>query len=105
METRLEKKRQTEVAEILTSMHTNASAVANVNIPVSSTPSTSVANDTKSTSLYSKPFKLAFYHYLIEEGLKNKELRKEFNKQWRDEDDIARLTKIRTAELFFDSIS
>lgn len=57
------------------------------------------------TSLYCKPYKMALYQYLIEEGLKNPTMRKEFNKAWKEMDEVAVMIKIRNAEMFFDELS
>lgn len=124
METRLGKKNQFEVAKILQSMRTQNSTKA----PMDSLEEPFIekyTNETKtseisneeinkktmidvsllSTSMHSKAYRIAFYHHIVEQGLQDNYLRKEFNKKWTSMDDIARKTKVRNAEVFFDAVS
>ena len=91
----MEKKQKEEISEILQSMSQS---------PVPRPISGQSTMFTPSVSLHSKVYRTVFYRYLIEEGLKNKDLRKKFNKEWLSVDDISRKTKINDAEMFFDSI-
>jgi len=120
METRLGKKNQFEVAKILQSMRTQDSTKSPMDSLEESFIQKNKDNNVTeeelnrknmidasllSTSMHSKSYRIAFYHYMIEQGLQDNYLRKEFNKKWVSMDDIARKTRVRNAEVFFDAVS
>jgi hypothetical protein len=107
METRLEKQKKEDAIDILNS-HFQLKSDSNLELAPSGMGSNvitcnSQSQNIASVSLYSKPYRTVFYQYLIDEGLKDKSLRKKFNQEWQTMDEIAQKTKLRNAELFFDS--
>lgn len=62
----------------------------------------------ESTHLKSKPYKMFFYHKLlqesIQESLKNPAVRRQCDKEWKEMDPTSRMMAFREAEDFFETL-
>lgn len=56
------------------------------------------------TTLRSKSYSLFYYHRLIQEGMKDKKLRRQLDDEWKAIDFITRDQVVKSAEDFFDRI-